>query len=223
MILYYFANFFIGSCLASHIHVVYDRYNKQNFVFSRSQCSHCFTTLNLLDEIPIISYLFLHGRCRYCNAVIPAELFLTELIGGWAFLNCYFYSFNGISRAILILSLLTCAVFDYYTQEFPIVFIIPAMIISIFNFSIPTSLDLLQFIPIFIVLLYYVKTKKLGSGDLLIYLILALYFKPQFANYVFLIAAVFFLIDNLLIKKIDLGQPTALVPYLFLSLTLKLI
>lgn len=220
MIIYYIAKFLIGSCLASHIHVIYDRFDKANFISGRSRCDNCHTTLNLLDEIPIFSYLFLQGRCRYCKENIPAETFLAELIGGWAFFSCNLHSLKGILTAILIFSLLTCAIFDYYTQEFPTIFIIPAIMISIFNFTPPTFYDLLQFIPIFVILLYYVKKQQLGSGDLLVYLILAIYFKPQFANYVFLIAALLFLIDNLLIKKIDTDQSSALVPYLFISLTL---
>lgn len=223
MIIYYFVNFFIGSCLASHIHVIYDRFNNKNFILSRSECNNCHTTLNLLDEIPILSYLILQGRCRYCKESIPSELFLTELIGGWAFITCNFHSIVGIRTAIITCSLLICAIFDYYTQEFPTIFIIPASIVAIFNFSLPTLPDLVQFIPIFLILCYYAFKKQLGSGDLLIYLILTIYFDPNFANYVFLIAAIIFLIDNLLIKKIDTNQPTALVPYLFLSLILQLL
>lgn len=223
MLIYSIANFLIGSCLASHINVIYDRFNKTDFIRSRSRCDNCYTQLSLLDEIPLISYLFLLGHCRYCYNKIPAELFLTELIGGFAFLNCDFHSFNGICLSILIFSLLCCAIFDYHDQEFPTVFIVPAIIIAIFNFSIPSLTDLIQFIPIFILLVYYVYKNKLGSGDLIIYLILALYFNAEFANQVFLIAAIIFIFVFILIKKANKNQRVALVPYLLLGLIIKLL
>lgn len=223
MFIYYIANFFIGACIASHLGVVYDRFNNGNFILARSKCDNCHTTLTLLDEIPLFSYLFLQGKCRYCRESISPNLFLIELIGGFSFLNCNFNSLKGIATAILISLLLLCAIFDYYMQEFPTILIIPAAIISITNFSTPTFSDLIQFVPIFIILCYYTFKKQLGSGDLLIYLILAIYFKPEYANYIFLFAAIFFLIHNLLIKKIDRNQPLALVPYLFLGLTIKLL
>lgn len=223
MLICYIANFLIGSCLGSHIHVIYDRFNNENFIFARSKCNNCYTTLNLLDEIPLFSYLFLSGRCRYCKYPISADLFLTELLGGFAFLNCNFKTLDGILTGLLIFSLFTCAIFDYYTQEFPTILIIPAIIISISNFSIPTLFDLLQFIPISLILCYYIFKKQLGSGDLIIYLIIAIYFSPEFANQTFLIAAVIFLTHNLLFKKIDKNQQIALVPYLFISLIFKLL
>ena len=34
---------------------------------SRSVCFNCFHKLNVLDLIPIISYIFLKGKCRYCK------------------------------------------------------------------------------------------------------------------------------------------------------------
>ena len=47
----------------------------------RSRCMACGHTLGVLDLIPVFSYLFRRGRCRYCGEKIPAECLLAELLG----------------------------------------------------------------------------------------------------------------------------------------------
>ncbi|WP_186277700.1 prepilin peptidase [Lactobacillus sp. LL6] len=217
------SNFFIGSCLASHAYVIYDRFYQGNYILDRSKCTYCHTELNILEEIPVFSYIFLHGQCSTCKFKIPAELFFIELIGGFSFSNCDFATTNGITTAILIFSILLCTIFDYYSQEFPTICIIPAIIVSLYNFSSFTTLDLMQSVPIFIVLLFYVYKQKLGSGDLILYLILVFYFHAEFANYTFLLASLFCIVHYFLNKKrIDKNQQIALFPYLFLSLIIFL-
>lgn len=54
----------------------------------RSFCPHCKTTLRWYDLIPILSYLFLKGKCRSCGAKISVRYPIIELIcgGGFVFL-----------------------------------------------------------------------------------------------------------------------------------------
>jgi leader peptidase (prepilin peptidase)/N-methyltransferase len=46
---------------------------------ARSYCTHCKHQLSFLDLIPFLSYLFLHGRCRYCKESYGAGYFYVEL------------------------------------------------------------------------------------------------------------------------------------------------
>lgn len=46
--------------------------------FGRSYCPHCHQQLRWYDLFPILSYLFLRGKCRYCHQAIPIEYLLTE-------------------------------------------------------------------------------------------------------------------------------------------------
>jgi leader peptidase (prepilin peptidase)/N-methyltransferase len=57
----------------------------QSLVSPPSHCDTCQRQLGLLDNIPIFSYLFLRGRCRYCGAHIPVRVFLVEFITGLLF------------------------------------------------------------------------------------------------------------------------------------------
>ncbi|WP_367302786.1 prepilin peptidase, partial [Lactobacillus helveticus] len=112
-LIYLFTNFVIGTCIASHMAVIFDRWENKNFIFSRSYCKYCHFELSLLDEIPIISYLLLRGHCRYCKQPIPSELFLFELVEGFAFSLIDFSSINGITNSVFLSSLLLTAISDF--------------------------------------------------------------------------------------------------------------
>ncbi len=51
----------------------------QSFVGGRSACPHCATTVAAYDNVPVLSWLMLRGRCRDCGARISARYPLTEL------------------------------------------------------------------------------------------------------------------------------------------------
>jgi leader peptidase (prepilin peptidase)/N-methyltransferase len=51
----------------------------ESFVGGRSHCDHCGATIAAYDNIPVLSWLILRGRCRSCHEPIPARYPLTEL------------------------------------------------------------------------------------------------------------------------------------------------
>ena len=51
----------------------------------RSRCLACGHTLGVFDLIPVLSFLFRRGRCRYCGEKIPAECLVAELLGAAGF------------------------------------------------------------------------------------------------------------------------------------------
>lgn len=219
--LFIFTNFIIGSCLASHAAVVYEHWNDKNFIYSRSQCNNCHLELSILDEIPLLSYLFLQGKCRYCYQQIPVELFLFELIGGFAFCLLDFSKTQDIITAILLFSLLVVAISDYQKQEFDLLLLIPAISVAIlFNqFAAFTLIDWISFTLLLGIFSYSIMQRKMGLGDLLIYLILACYFTPSFANLVFLFASIL-VIAIFLIEKTPINHRYPFIPYIFLGLVL---
>ncbi len=58
---------------------------KENITHKHSYCPNCNHKLGILDLIPIGSYLFLKGKCRYCNNPIGVRYFLFELLTGIVF------------------------------------------------------------------------------------------------------------------------------------------
>src|SRR5438445_667110 len=55
---------------------------------SRSFCPECEKTIAWYDNIPVVSFLVLGGRCRHCKARIPVRYLLVELATGAAFALC---------------------------------------------------------------------------------------------------------------------------------------
>lgn len=221
MIYLFFIKAFIGSCLASHACVIYERnLLQQDFIFSRSHCSSCGYELMLYDEIPIISYLLLKGRCRYCNDFISYDLFRFELLGAISFLKINFFNQNDLLTSIIFFFLLLIAIFDWHDQEFPIILLAPSFIVILYT-RIPQMQNLLlvekvELIIVSSVMLYFSSCKKLGTGDLLVYLTLALYFTPEFANLVFLGAASL-LLSYAFFNKKNKREPFAFIPYIYFS------
>lgn len=75
--------FVIGICLFSFLNVVIYRVpNKMDFVRGRSMCPSCGHTLGGRDLVPLFSWLFLRGKCRYCNTTVSSRYFFIELWGG---------------------------------------------------------------------------------------------------------------------------------------------
>lgn len=78
-----------------------------NLATPRSACPHCGTSLQIRDNIPLLSYLLLGGRCRYCQARISPRYPLVELLT--AVLSVVVISKTGPSGYGLLLLVLTWA------------------------------------------------------------------------------------------------------------------
>ena len=71
----------IGAVIGSFVNVVSVRGTKgEDFVHGRSYCPHCHHSLHALELLPILSYLFLRGKCRYCKQTISIRYFIVEII-----------------------------------------------------------------------------------------------------------------------------------------------
>ena len=84
-------SFVFGLIVGSFLTAFVDRLKAgRNFITARSSCDSCSKKLQFLDLIPLLSWLFLKGRCRHCQAKIGYAYFLIELISGLAFLAFYY-------------------------------------------------------------------------------------------------------------------------------------
>jgi leader peptidase (prepilin peptidase)/N-methyltransferase len=69
-----------GLLVGSFLNVVAHRLPRgESLVRPRSRCPHCGTQLRAVDNVPLISWLALRGRCRHCDAPISARYPLVEL------------------------------------------------------------------------------------------------------------------------------------------------
>lgn len=60
----------------------------QSVVVGRSACDFCGKKLTVTDLVPVLSYLFLKGRCRYCGVNYGISHLFAEVLTGWAFVLC---------------------------------------------------------------------------------------------------------------------------------------
>lgn len=72
-----------GLALGSFLNVCIDRLpTGRSIVTPPSRCDQCQRRLAAADLIPVFSYLWLRGRCRYCGAILPKRLVVVEAISG---------------------------------------------------------------------------------------------------------------------------------------------
>ena len=95
--------FLIGASVGSFLNVAADRVpNGGSLLRPRSFCDSCQRTLSSIDMIPVLSYVWLRGKCRHCKAGIPFRVFLVEAATGVLFLAVYLM--HGMGADFVVLS-----------------------------------------------------------------------------------------------------------------------
>ena len=93
--------FLLGMHMASFYTVVGMRLPvEEDIVKKPSHCDNCGHQLNFLDMVPVLSYLVLRGRCRYCKTKISPMSTYMEIVIGLLFSFAY-YRF-GLTKELLI-------------------------------------------------------------------------------------------------------------------------
>ena len=162
----------MGACLGSFANVCIYRLPKTKQIISgRSFCPKCKKKISWYDNLPIISFLFLSGKCRKCKKVIPLRYLIVELITGISFLLIYLNFENLYTITFLsILSLILIMIFFIDLENF----IIPDSL----NFIIMGLALLKNFLPNFDTsLIHEINQSIIGGmvGYLSIWLIIYLY------------------------------------------------
>jgi len=92
---------FIGIAVGSFLNVCVDRLPSGNsIIYPPSHCDACNHPLAPKDLIPLFSYLWLRGRCRYCQARVPLRVFSLELGTGLLFAFLYLHFGLGAELAV---------------------------------------------------------------------------------------------------------------------------
>ncbi len=98
----YTSIFIVGLCIGSFLNVVISRlppliddeladmvdHPLPNLIRPGSHCPHCKQQIRWFDNIPLLSYLLLGGRCRDCKEKISTRYFWIELMTGLIFISC---------------------------------------------------------------------------------------------------------------------------------------
>jgi len=101
------AIFALGLAFGSFLNVcIYRLPREKSVVFPRSACPHCGKLIPLYDNLPVLSWLALRGRCRQCKEPISPRYLVVESLTGLLFLGCY-------AQSGLTLAMLKCIVLGY--------------------------------------------------------------------------------------------------------------
>ena len=85
-VIFYLLIFIIGTLFGSfYTLAVYRIPKKQDITHTHSYCPNCNHKLGILDLIPVFSYIFLGGKCRYCKQKIRPRYFILEVLSGFSF------------------------------------------------------------------------------------------------------------------------------------------
>ena len=102
-IVYLICFLLLGLVMGSFFCVVGLRLGREeNFITGRSYCDSCHHELVAKDLVPLFSYIFLKGRCRYCKNKINPLSFFIELFTGVLFMIA-FYSFSFSIDLLIVL------------------------------------------------------------------------------------------------------------------------
>ncbi|MFC2006392.1 prepilin peptidase [Chloroflexota bacterium] len=94
----------LGLFTGSFLNVCIDRLPQgQSIVSPSSHCSACNHKLGILDLVPLLSYFWLRGRCRYCQAPISLRLPVVEGITGFLFTFLYWKFGLGLELGIFLI------------------------------------------------------------------------------------------------------------------------
>lgn len=166
-----FIIFLLGLCIGSFVNVLGDRLPLGKDIFmSRSVCDHCKKRIKAIDLIPVVSYLLLSGRCRFCHKKISIQYPLVELTTAFTFVGIYTSNLPHAIFLIIVFSLFIAIVIadiKYLIIPNSLVFILVALCLVFILVYSPTFLvnRLITALGAFAFLWFiYAVTKGRGMG-----------------------------------------------------------
>ncbi|MFO7889273.1 MAG: prepilin peptidase [bacterium] len=224
-----------GLIIGSFLNVVIYRLPRNvSIVKPRSYCVHCKKKINFYDNIPLISYFLLKGKCRNCKAKISWRYPFVEALTAYLFV--VFYLRYGLTEewffsAVLVIFLIPISIIDIDKGIIPNKLVFPCLIIGIvltLLLRFETSLDSLLgaitggifFLVLALLGKFLFKKDSIGMGDGK--LLVTIGFYTGLAGFLitfFFIGLLsgFFVIIGFIAKKINFGSTIPFGPFIALS------
>lgn len=226
-IIFYLYIFFVSACIGSFINVVIDRIisKKKMTMTERSHCCDCGHVLSFLDLIPIISYILLRGKCRYCKAKFGIDYLLVEIL--FAIIGLFLFFYYGLTSEFLlkyILFVLLYIVFqvDLKTMEIPISCNIGILVLAILNCIVFNNISFLDMVlgafsvSTLLFIVYKLIPGSFGGGDIKLFFTSGAFLGLGNILVAFILSLIFCLI-YIIIKRSKKNTQIAFGPYISLG------
>ena len=222
-----------GLCFGSFLNVLILRIPRGEFIaFPASHCLSCGEKLRFYHNIPLLSYIFLRGKCAFCGAKIAIQYPLIEAISGILALFIYLkfgFSVESICIGIAILLLLALSVIDFRFSEVPDSLNFSAFIFALiggifwhkdFLFVIGSAFAFAGFFTLLrFAFQSFAKKEALGEGDIIIVATMAGILGYKIAFVAIFLGAVFSIIPLLALGK---NTKIPFIPFLYAGLLVAL-
>ncbi len=134
--------FVLGLIVGSFSNVcIYRIPRNESLIYPASHCPKCRTKISPIDNIPLLSYILLKGKCRNCGSKISIQYPVVEFLTGLIYLIIYLiYGLSIQSLVYIILSsaLIIIAFIDLHEQIVPDVISLPGIVVGfILSFIVP--------------------------------------------------------------------------------------
>ncbi len=214
----YISVFLYGLAIGSFLNVLIVRLpDGKKFAFERSVCPQCSSQLKWYHNIPLLSFLFLRGKCAFCRKAISLRYPLVELLNAVVYL--YFYHQYGYSYAFGAFALLASALLviffiDYDHQIIPDSITLPGMIVGLLFSLTPDGVGIIGGIVGLLVgggTLYFMamlgdwlfKKESMGGGDIKMAAMLGAFLGWQKVILIFMSSALIGLIVSIALLAIS--------------------
>ncbi len=110
--------FLFGTVVGSFLNVLIARLPSEERITGRSYCPHCSHQLYSQDLVPLLSFVFLGGKCRYCRKKISWQYPVVEFVTGLSYAAVGFLitlgSITEITKLVLMLIIASCAIVLFF-------------------------------------------------------------------------------------------------------------
>lgn len=231
-----FLTVLIAFGLGSFLHcAAYRIARHEKFVKGSSQCPICGHPLAWNDLVPVFSYIFLKGKCRYCKAGISLRYVISEI----AFIGlmisnllCFDVTFVALRNAILLCCLFVIAIVDYEAYEIPngciLISLAAWVVLEPLCYREQTRgelwVDVVEHVGTMIGILFFIllirmlfqwilKKKALGFGDVKLLAVMGLYLGVMPALFGIILACILGLIFGVIFQKRKKERKGAYFPF----------
>lgn len=203
---------FVGSVLGSFLMLVGYRIPRKETLLGRSHCEYCQTSLKWYDLIPLISFLFQKGKCRYCSIQIGIQYFLFELLSGLLILQIIITTSSikeSVIAYLLVILLLIITVTDSVHGKIPNLILLPFLIVGLI-LRIFVQIDVVWWYPLIgfiagfmpLFLLGKVGKNSVGGGDIKLLAVLGVFVGPINILLILFLSSILAIIGHVMITLI---------------------